>query len=79
MNYILVSDLLWYIGHILTGCTIIFTQTNYEIAVSFVFIGQFITIISRPISRIKNNNKINIIKPQLINTIYITDTDIQKV
>jgi len=37
----------------LTGSAILFTHTNYELAVSFVFIGQFITIISRPIGRIK--------------------------
>jgi len=53
MNYLLISDILWYSGHMLTGSAILFTHTNYELAVSFVFIGQFITIISRPIGRIK--------------------------
>jgi len=53
MNFILISDILWYSGHILTGCSIIYTHSNYPLAISFVFIGQFITIISRPISRIQ--------------------------
>ena len=55
MNYIIISDILWYIGHILTGSSIIFTHNNYYLAVSCVLFGQFITIISRPIGRIKNN------------------------
>jgi len=57
INYLLLSDCLWYTGHILTGISIIFTQNNFYVAVSFVAIGQFITIISRPIGRINNNIK----------------------
>jgi hypothetical protein len=60
MNYLLLSDILWYIGHILTGLSIIVTHNNYYLAVSMVLFGQFITIISRPIGRIKDN-KIGII------------------
>ena len=60
MNYILLADFLWYSGHILTGSSIIFSPTNYHLAISLVFVGQFITIISRPISRIKNTSKIEI-------------------
>jgi len=64
---------MWYMGHILTGLSITFTQNNYYVAVSFVVIGQFITIISRPIGRIKsdelkeneNNNKTDYI-PDII-------------
>ena len=40
-----------------TGASIVFTQSNFYVAVSFVFVGQFITIISRPISRIKTIEK----------------------
>ena len=54
MDYLLISDILWYTGHILSGISIIFTPINYYIAVSLVIFGQFITIISRPIGRIKN-------------------------
>ena len=54
MNYLLISDIMWYMGHVLTGISIIFTQNHFYIAVSLVAIGQFITIISRPIGRIKN-------------------------
>jgi hypothetical protein len=61
MNYILLSDILWYSGHILSGLSIIFSHNNYYLAVSLVIFGQFITIISRPIGRIKNkiDNTIN--------------------
>ena len=54
MNYVLLSDCLWYCGHILTGSSIILSQNHYYLAVTLVFFGQFITIISRPIGRIKN-------------------------
>ena len=54
MNYLLISDCLWYLGHILTGTSIIFIRNHYTLAISFVLFGQFITIISRPIGRIKN-------------------------
>ena len=57
MNYIFISDCLWYCGHILSGCSIIIENKNYYLALSFVIFGQFITIISRPISRIKNIEK----------------------
>ena len=53
MNHLFISDVLWYSGHILTGSSIIFSQTNYYLAVSLVFFGQFITIVSRPVGRIK--------------------------
>ena len=56
MNYIFVSDCLWYCGHILTGISILLSKNHYNLAVSFVFVGQFITIISRPISRLQAKN-----------------------
>jgi hypothetical protein len=61
MNYSfsLLADFLWYSGHVLTGSSIIFSETNRNVAICLVFVGQFITIISRPISRIKNAAKIN--------------------
>ena len=58
MDYLLISDYLWYLGHFLSGISIIFTRINYTVAVSLVLFGQFITIISRPIGRIKHD-KIN--------------------
>ena len=57
MDYLKISDYLWYLGHILSGISIIFTQINYNIAVFLVIFGQFITIIYRPIGRIKNEEK----------------------
>jgi hypothetical protein len=53
MNYVLISDVLWYAGHILSGISIIFTHDDYYLTVPMVIVAQFITIISRPISRIK--------------------------
>jgi hypothetical protein len=53
MNYILISDVLWYAGHILSGISIIFTHDDYYLAVPMVIVAQFVTIISRPIGRIK--------------------------
>ena len=55
MNYSIIADYLWYSGHILSGLSVIFSRDNYYLSISFVLFGQFITIISRPISRIKNN------------------------
>lgn len=56
MNYLLLSDIMWYGGHILTGISITFTQNNFYIAVLLVAVGQFITMISRPIGRIETKN-----------------------
>jgi hypothetical protein len=68
MNYVLLADFLWYSGHVLTGSSVLFSRTNYKLTISLVFVGQFITIISRPIGRI--TNKIDIIdikdKPVLV-------------
>lgn len=62
MNYIFISDCLWYCGHIISGSSIIIEQNNYYLALSFVIFGQFITIISRPIGRFKDIEKISCIK-----------------
>ncbi len=58
MNYTLFADYLWYFGLILTGSSVLFTRDNFYMAVTFVFFGQFITMISRAISRISNTKKI---------------------
>jgi len=57
MNYLLISDYLWYFGHVFSGISILFSHSNYTIAVILVFFGQFITIISRPIGRLTNNSQ----------------------
>jgi hypothetical protein len=59
MNYLLVSDILWYSGHVMSGISIFFTRDHFYIAVSLVLFGQLITIISRPIGRITQNAKID--------------------
>lgn len=57
MNYFLLGDILWYLGHILSGSSILFSPTNYPAAVALTVFGQFITMISRPIGRINFTNK----------------------
>ena len=57
MDFSLLADGLWYSGHVLTcvlsnehltsGVAIIVNHHSYHIAVACVFIGQFLTIISR--------------------------------
>jgi len=59
MNYLEISDYLWYAGHVLSGLAIIVNPHNYYLAVTMVLSGQFITIISRPIGRIKKEIPIN--------------------
>jgi hypothetical protein len=51
MNYILLSDIMWYIGHIITGFAIYFYK-RHSIAVMCVIVGQSLTMLSRPIGRI---------------------------
>ena len=60
MNYIFISDFLWYVGHVLSRISILFSHNNYYLTVSMVLFGQFITIISRLISRMKNIIKVDI-------------------
>jgi len=52
MNYLLISDYMWYLGDFLSGISILLTHDYFYIAISFVFFGQFITILSRSIGRI---------------------------
>jgi hypothetical protein len=52
INYILFADCLWYCGHVLTGISIVVNHYHFYIAIVIVFVGQFITMISRPIGRI---------------------------
>ena len=49
MNYLLLSDCLWYLGHIMTGSSILFTHDNFYLAVAFVSFGQFITLYRDPL------------------------------
>lgn len=55
--YETISDCLWYTGHILTGIAVVINhyEDNFWITILFVTIGQFLTMISRPIGRIKKN------------------------
>jgi len=62
MNYFLFADILWYTGHVLTGIAIVVSHYSYETGVACVFVGQFITIISRPIGRIKKSEELELIQ-----------------
>jgi hypothetical protein len=53
MNYAWIADILWYVGHILTGSAILFTKDHYPLAVGCVWVGQGMTMILRPIGRIR--------------------------
>jgi hypothetical protein len=53
MDYGFLADLLWYAGHMLTGCAILISQDHYRWAVGCVWVGQGMTMISRPIGRIR--------------------------
>lgn len=53
MNYVLIADCLWYMGHVLTGIAIIANHYSYLVGIACVFVGQFATIVSRPIGRIQ--------------------------
>ena len=65
MNYVLLSDCLWYTGHVLTGGSVFFSHNNFNVAVFLICFGQFITIVSRPISRIKDQEQQNKEQPQV--------------
>jgi len=54
MNYVFIADVLWYMGHIITGSAILFTKKYYTTAIVCVWVGQGMTMISRPIGRIQN-------------------------
>ncbi len=56
MDYLFISDCMWYIGHISTGISV-FTRSNFYLTAFLVVFGQSITIISRPIGRIQNITK----------------------
>jgi hypothetical protein len=51
MNYERIADCLWYAGHVLTGISIVVNHYNFPAAVVIVFVGQSVTMISRPIGR----------------------------
>ena len=54
MNYVFIADVLWYMGHIITGSAILFTKHYYTTAIACVWVGQGMTMISRPIGRIQS-------------------------
>ena len=57
MNYTLIADSLWYTGHVITGFAIITNHYQYSMGISFAFVGQLLTMISRPLGRMKNSLK----------------------
>ena len=48
------ADLLWYTGHVITGFAIVTNHYHFFLGVSFVVVGQALTMISRPIGRMRD-------------------------
>lgn len=55
MKYETVADIMWYVGHVITAMSIVVNHFNFPAAVATVFVGQAITMISRPVGRIKQH------------------------
>jgi hypothetical protein len=51
MDYRAIADGMWYSGHVLTGISIVVNHYNFVAAVVIVFLGQAITMASRPVGR----------------------------
>ena len=54
MKYSDWADILWYTGHVITGFAIVTNPYHFFLGVSFVVVGQVLTIISRPIGRLRD-------------------------
>lgn len=52
MKYTVVADILWYSGHVMTGFAIVVNHYHFYSGISFVVVGQLLTIVSRPIGRL---------------------------
>ena len=57
MDYNAIADSLWYSGHVLTGISIVVNHYNFAAAVVIVFLGQTITMVSRPIGRLVSSRE----------------------
>ena len=56
-NYQLIADCLWYTGHMMTGVALVVNHYSYPAGIVVVFTGQLITMISRPIGRLHDDNR----------------------
>lgn len=54
MKYETLADIMWYVGHVITAMSIVVNHFHFPGAVATVFVGQAITMISRPVGRIKS-------------------------
>jgi hypothetical protein len=50
------ADMLWYTGHVITGFAIVTNPYHFFLGVSLVVVGQALTIISRPVGRLRGND-----------------------
>ena len=57
MKYSTWADILWYSGHVITGIGIVTHHSPSFLCTGFsmVLVGQFFTILSRPIGRIRDS------------------------
>jgi hypothetical protein len=58
MDYATLADIMWYVGHVITAMSIVVNHFNFPAAAVTVFVGQAITMISRPVGRIKGKPQI---------------------
>jgi len=56
INYQLFADVLWYTGHVLGAISFLVNHFKWYGGLIVIGIGQFLTIISRPIGRINQSN-----------------------
>lgn len=57
MKYETVADIMWYVGHVITAMSIVVNHFNFPAAVVTVFVGQAITMVSRPVGRLKSPSR----------------------
>ena len=57
MEYETLADLMWYAGHVITAMSIVVNHFDFPCAVVTVFVGQAITMVSRPVGRLKSPSR----------------------
>lgn len=54
MGWMYYGDIMWYIGHILTGIAVVANRySSFSVTIILVVLGQALTMISRPIGRME--------------------------
>jgi hypothetical protein len=66
MKYSTRADILWYSGHVITGIGIVTPHYHFFWGITFVFVGQCFTMISRPMGRMRDSipENVTLVKPK---------------